>query len=192
MQVFVALDEITERGRDLVEPLSVEYLTKVLDGFGHSTGYRPRGPARLEAHFSKASGAFGLTGKLTVSLTGECRRCLSPVELEVPVDFRLNLVQAPRTPSRPEEEAPPIEADHTRGSFALEDADEEVVEGGVVDVLDIVREQILLALPVDSLCSETCLGLCPRCGKNLNEGECACPAPEPDPRWAALRRLKVH
>jgi uncharacterized protein len=191
MQVFVALDEISDKGRDLIEPLPIEYLAKVLDGFGHATGYRPRNSATLRAHFARTSGAFELTGNLTAALVGECKRCLSPVELDVPVAFRLNLVQAPRVTPRADG-ASPLEADHKKGTFELEDADQEVVEGGVVDVLDVVREQILLALPPDTLCSETCLGLCSRCGKNLNEGECACSGPQPDPRWAALQRLKLH
>lgn len=191
MQVFVALDEITDQGRDLKETLSKEYLDDVLEAHGRSTGYHARTPATLEAHVSKTSGAFRLDGKLNVPLAGECRRCLAPVEMDVPVDFQLNLVKAPRSPQR---QAGPQESpvDHTKGSFEIEDADDQVIEGGVVDVLDIVREQILLAVPANILCSETCLGLCAHCGANLNEGDCSCPQAEPDPRWAALRRLKLQ
>jgi uncharacterized protein len=53
----------------------------------------------------------------------------------------------------------------------------------------MIREELILAVPEYVLCREECRGLCPRCGKDLNEGPCAC-RPEPDPRWAALEALK--
>jgi uncharacterized protein len=191
MQVLVALDEIKDKGRSFTQPLPVEFLSRVLDGFGHATGYVARGPSTFAAHVSRTSGAFELSGKLSVPLRGECKRCLKPVDSDVPVEFRLNLVSTTRVPAKVIEDDP-SDLDHTKGTFGLDDADEEVVEGGVVDLLDVAREQILLAVPADLVCSETCLGLCPRCGKNLNEGECSCPGPDPDPRWAALKGLKLN
>lgn len=61
-----------------------------------------------------------------------------------------------------------------------------------VDLTADIREDILLALPSYPLCEESCKGLCPHCGKNLNEGPCSC-RPEPDDlgRWAALDKLKL-
>lgn len=61
-----------------------------------------------------------------------------------------------------------------------------------VDLTADVREDMLLALPSYPLCKDACKGLCPRCGKNLNEGPCSC-RPEPDDvgRWAALDKLKI-
>jgi uncharacterized protein len=191
MQVLVALDEIKDKGRTFSETLPVEFLNRVLDGFGHATGYVAREPATLSAKVTRTSGAFELSGTVPLSLRGECKRCLKSVDVTVPIDFRLNLVSTARVPAKAAKEEP-SEADHNRGTFELEDADEEVVEGGVVDLLDVVREQILLALPSDMVCAETCLGLCPMCGKNLNDGECACPGPDPDPRWASLKGLKLN
>ena len=52
-----------------------------------------------------------------------------------------------------------------------------------------VREQIMLAVPEFVICRETCRGLCPRCGTNLNESDCGCSEPQVDGRWAALKRL---
>ncbi len=65
-----------------------------------------------------------------------------------------------------------------------------VYEGDAVDLDELVREQILLALPTRTLCREECKGLCPECGANLNAGECDCAQKEIDPRWAALADLK--
>lgn len=58
-----------------------------------------------------------------------------------------------------------------------------------LDFTEKVVESLLLALPMKPLCRENCRGLCPRCGKDLNEGDCACPADEVDPRLAVLRKL---
>jgi uncharacterized protein len=55
---------------------------------------------------------------------------------------------------------------------------------------DVLREQVLLAVPLRSLCREDCKGLCPCCGKNLNIDTCSCAAQVPDPRWAALEDIK--
>lgn len=63
--------------------------------------------------------------------------------------------------------------------------------GDEVDVTDVVRDHILLALPMKPLCSEDCEGLCPRCGKDLNEGPCGCGESDEsvDPRLAVLKDL---
>ena len=58
-------------------------------------------------------------------------------------------------------------------------------ESAMVDLTAEVREAILLALPAHPLCSQACLGLCARCGADLNHGACGCP-PAVDPRWGAL------
>ncbi len=54
---------------------------------------------------------------------------------------------------------------------------------------DWIRQYLLLALPMSPLCRADCKGLCPRCGKNLNQGPCACPPEAPDERWSALKVL---
>ena len=65
-----------------------------------------------------------------------------------------------------------------------------------VDISAEVREEALLVLPYNLLCSPDCKGLCPKCGKDLNEGDCGCPADAPPPPaadspWAALDQLKL-
>ncbi len=68
------------------------------------------------------------------------------------------------------------------------------VEGGVpfLDLEAFLWEEFFLALPMKPLCRPDCKGLCPKCGKNLNEGPCACAHKEEDPRFAALRQLRIH
>ena len=63
-----------------------------------------------------------------------------------------------------------------------------LLENGAFDLGELARPVFLLALDTKTLCSEDCKGLCPRCGKDLNEGPCTC-REEPDPRWAVLAQL---
>ena len=63
-------------------------------------------------------------------------------------------------------------------------------EGDSIDLDELVREQILLALPTRHLCREDCKGLCQKCGADLNAGDCSCEQGETDPRWAALADFK--
>ena len=67
------------------------------------------------------------------------------------------------------------------------------IESGVeIDVDEIVREQILLAVPARVLCVEDCKGICATCGTDLNAGDCNCESQDVDPRWAALKSLRTN
>ncbi len=59
------------------------------------------------------------------------------------------------------------------------------------DLTDEVRQSIILALPTYPVCRPECLGVCPSCGKNLNEGSCGCKREETDDRWVALEGLRI-
>ena len=59
-----------------------------------------------------------------------------------------------------------------------------------IDLAPLVRENMLLSKAIRILCRPDCLGLCPQCGQNWNEGPCDCQAENSDPRWAALKKLK--
>lgn len=73
----------------------------------------------------------------------------------------------------------------------MEPDDDEVISvpDGTADLSQVFREDVLLDLPAKFLCREDCKGLCPRCGKDLNEGECSCDRGEIDPRLEALKAL---
>ena len=60
----------------------------------------------------------------------------------------------------------------------------------ILDLTEAVRQYFLLAVPMKPLCKKDCAGLCPTCGKNLNQGKCDCPPADIDPRWARLADLK--
>lgn len=64
-----------------------------------------------------------------------------------------------------------------------------VIDGETIDLRHMVQENVVLNLPIHPVCRENCLGLCTRCGANLNDGPCGCPEEVVDMRWAALRDL---
>ena len=66
------------------------------------------------------------------------------------------------------------------------------IKGEEIDLKDIVREQIYLSIPMKSLCSEGCLGLCPICGKNLNQGPCQCKGEKGHPGFLKLKNLNIE
>jgi uncharacterized metal-binding protein YceD (DUF177 family) len=103
----------------------------------------------------------------------ECRRCLEPVA--VPVDERVEILF---TPSDDSEE---MEDDGSRPLPAS------VME---LDLLEAIREELILSVSKFALCAPDCRGLCPRCGVNLNLERCVCSAEAKDPRWDVLRALK--
>jgi len=76
---------------------------------------------------------------------------------------------------------------------AIDEGESEIgfYEGGGVALEDILRERVLLALPMQRICSEDCRGICPVCGKNRNDGACDCQPDAKDDRWGALRKLRI-
>lgn len=126
---------------------------------------------------SRKDGEVRVRGSLQTSVELSCDRCLGPVPVPVNVDFVANFAR----PGDPTAEASELQD---------EDLEFSVYDGDSVDLDEIVREQILLALPARQLCRDDCRGLCPACGKNLNTESCDCARHETDPRWAALADIK--
>jgi uncharacterized protein len=60
----------------------------------------------------------------------------------------------------------------------------------VIDMADDVRQTVLLAVPLKNVCREDCRGLCPQCGRNLNDGACDCKETRVDGRWDKLKELQ--
>ena len=106
-------------------------------------------------------------GQFSTELETECVRCLEPFHLALTV---------------------PMEEMFT---FSAASDPIYLIDEGWLDLRQPLREQIMLALPMHSLCRPDCKGLCPNCGHNLNEGPCTCNTEEIDPRLAGLKKLLV-
>jgi uncharacterized protein len=194
--MVVKIEQIKETGLKLDEPIALELLQEVLGGAraGKDTGFRAARPSTLHASLRKVSGGVLVDGSFTVHVAAPCKRCLLDVTLDVPVSFSLNLVPESLVRGEdPEDEGAEDRGQgETGGSFELEDADEEVFNGKTIDLDPIVREQVLLALPMNAVCREDCKGLCAQCGQNLNEKQCGCETKVTDPRLAPLMNIKLN
>jgi uncharacterized protein len=141
--------------------------------------YRVATPVELSMDVEKADGdAFRVTGRAVTRLELVCSRCLEP--FEVPVDARFELRYVPQSQSAAGGEEHEIREDDLTTSYYRE---------GMLDAIDMLREQFQLALPMKPLCAEACRGLCAECGTNLNRAECSCKPTWEDPRLAPLKGL---
>jgi uncharacterized protein len=134
-------------------------------------------PATVNGKIRLAGNEVFVNGHVDARAEVECDRCLKPVELPVNADFELEYI----TGSEYESSAV---AELTEAEMSVA-----VFDGEALDVDEIVKEQILLAVPTRMLCREDCKGICPQCGTDRNTGECNCETKEIDPRWAALKDL---
>ena len=134
--------------------------------------------AAIEGKLSKRIMQADVEGEISADVNIECSRCLQLIEKSLKFPFNASYI-APENLT----EAKEVE---------LNESDLEVApfDGQHIDVKELVREQILLNLPIQVFCSEDCKGLCPQCGANRNLIDCNCEEKEIDPRWAALKNLK--
>jgi uncharacterized protein len=130
-----------------------------------------RGPKDIVADI-RLKGRFA--GKFEVP----CARCVEPVEIPLAADFDLIFRPAAADSEAPERS---ITAPETEIGYYQKDS---------LLLEDVLREQVLLSLPVRTLCKPDCKGLCPRCGQNRNSQPCSCEAGPSDPRWEALAGLR--
>jgi DUF177 domain-containing protein len=119
-----------------------------------------------------------ILGRAGGVVSEECSRCLKRGDRKFAVEFEVfcDRIGVHKHTPRPDEEA-------GETYFAHHD-------GKVLDIGPVLREAVMLSMPMKALCREDCKGLCPVCGVNLNEERCGCAASTPDTRWGALAKLK--
>jgi uncharacterized protein len=135
-------------------------------------------PIHLDAHIRKVKEEITIEGRIAVTVEMNCARCLELHHERI--DDSFEVVYCPRPDD--EEQGDEIELDET-------DLDISYYEGESIAIPDLLREQLLMMLPVKPLCKPDCAGLCPSCGKNLNKGSCTCSRRNIDSRFAILENL---
>jgi uncharacterized protein len=133
---------------------------------------KPDSGVRVTGRLSATgTGQFYWHGRISGDVTVDCRRCLK--EAHGHVEDESHIIY-----SEPDE-------------LTEDDPDVYPIEAGAneLDLRPAIREEWLLAQPRYVLCRDDCKGLCPRCGKDLNEGPCDCP-PQVDSRWDSLRKAE--
>jgi uncharacterized protein len=124
-------------------------------------------PVAIDLLLERVPEGIVVRGNLTATWSSACSRCLEPVggEISVHVDELF--------------ETHPLEGE----TYQLDE--------DAIDLEPMVRDMLLLELPLAPLCQDDCAGLCATCGTNRNLTHCECVTTELDPRWAALRSLEL-
>ena len=123
-------------------------------------------PVDINLHLEALSNGVTVNGTTSATWAGECRRCLAPMSARMTIELSELYQQVP------------------------DDSEAYVINNDQINLLPMVRENLLLAIPLGPLCREDCPGFCPHCGKDLSETACSCDNTVVDPRWAALETLK--
>ena len=126
----------------------------------------PGADVRFDGRLESNPKGIVASGTVVAPGRGECRRCAAPAGGQVTAEVKERFVEG----ATDEDEAYPL-------------------EGDLVDLGPMIRDAVVLELPLAPLCQEGCRGLCVECGADLNQGDCGCEAPT-DPRWATLDILR--
>lgn len=196
-----------------LEPLTVSEAIKpetMAEYLADAGGFSLARSTPLTVTFKRVSGRILVKGGFVGNFAVPCKRCLSDETIEVPVDFSLRMVEEARrseevddavgeggAPKRKRRQKQQKKEDdgmaEMAASFELDEIDAEPFDGKTIDLDPIVREQVLLALPVAVVCREDCKGLCTVCGQNLNESDCGhAGKKEVDVRLAKLKDIKLN
>ena len=136
-----------------------------------------QGSVELLAH---TLGEIRVRGHLAVTMETDCGRCLEAARF--PIDSEFDLFYRPPQPAgHPSEEVELHEGEAEIGFY----------DGTGLELNDILREYVILSMPMHPVCSDACQGICPVCGQNRNVVVCSCEVKPADDRWAALKRLQL-
>ena len=170
LRPLLAGDRILTFDYDLPLDIDSEDTASYLYGVGFPS------PMKVSGEITNTAGYMRMSASASVSYQAACARCLSDVSGEFTTSLEKTV--APRN--------------------LLSDLDEDkldeyaIIEDGFLDIDEQLYEQLEMEFPMRFLCKEDCRGLCPKCGKNLNEGECDCDHTEFDPRLEPLRKLLMQ
>jgi uncharacterized protein len=174
--VFITLQELEQhvvRFKVDIPAGEIEFDNKVTQ----SAVLHAEGVAELMNH---SLGEIRLQGNLQVKVDSPCDRCLEPVSL--PIQSPFDLVYMPTSEVT------------EGGEDEIDEAGVEVgfYEGNGLQLNDVLREVVLLSLPMQLVCSESCKGICPVCGQNRNQRQCGCQTAAADDRWSKLKDLRAE
>jgi uncharacterized protein len=135
------------------------------------------GPLSGEVRLHRTNQGIFADGTVHVPVELECVRCLKAIQQTITFPLReqyyptIDVNTGVPLPPSDDELAFPIDHNH------------------VLDLREAIRQNLVVALPMTPLCDDACKGLCPQCGRNLNEGSCDCQPDTSDDRFSALRQL---
>ncbi len=167
--MFIAVEQLQEQRVSFDESFPPGHIEYSMEGLQQVEPLTVRGAANL------LGDEIEVRGRLATTVEVICARCLDPARHAVEVSF--DLVYRPIGSMRRSDE------------FQVPRGEEEIgfYRGGGLLLEGVAKEQVLLSLPMKSVCRGDCRGLCPTCGRNLNRESCDCSVPGIDPRFEGLR-----
>lgn len=180
LELMFRLDEVPPEGRRFGGALGVESLQRDLPGMVGDLGYRPLGEARIEGNvYRSAKSELVVDGRVSAEVGFDCVRCLTSrtLKLDIREDHVLVRREAPAPEDGDDEQA--IE------DVDPEEPDVEQFSGESVDLTDLFRQDLLLALPMNPSCADVGADDCRDLVAEAKPDE-----PEVDPRWAPLLEMK--
>jgi uncharacterized protein len=187
------VSDITPEGLSLVADVTADELGLA------DTDATLRGPVSISLDLAHADEMISVTGVLEGTVVRQCVRCLK--EYEEALAFSVHAAFAregkeskfgTRQPkgTDPRKARPASPKTETELEQEDEGDDRYFYQGDHIELAPLLREHIILAAPMQPLCRENCAGLCARCGKDLNEGPCQCPAEAPSTAIRVIRNTK--
>jgi uncharacterized protein len=134
-------------------------------------------PVEASFHLEREVNGILASGTFSTTAVVPCSRCSEPVSIPLSDSFTILYTEASKA----------FRDDEVELNVAEMDVDS--MEDDRLDLTKLLRENVLLTLPLQPLCRAECRGLCPQCGVNLNETSCGCRVQEGDPRLSSLQRL---
>jgi uncharacterized protein len=135
-------------------------------------------PAHVQMMINRTGKEVLISGEIDADVELQCSRCLK--------DFRLLMNIAVDVVYNPIEDLKGEE----KHELKHDEMDMGFYSGDELDLSDLVKEQIILNIPMKPLCNELCKGICLKCGADLNEGNCGCSKREIDPRLEILKKFR--
>jgi uncharacterized protein len=172
--MFLHIKEMEVRRIQFDESFEPGHIDFSDTGLRQVTPIRATGSARL---LGNTGGEIRIQGRYTGALEADCDRCLALATF--PLDASFDLFYRPPLDNLVTDEIKIDEGEAEIGFY----------EGLGLELADVIKEQILLALPMQRVCSEKCKGICPVCGANRNEVDCQCHVKPADDRWKALKNF---
>ncbi len=137
------------------------------------------GPMRLSLMIEKIGNSVKVNGGISFEVKLICVRCLEPFSQKI--SPAIDIIYEPE----------PSGAMNKEAALTGKESDTSYYrKNGVIELEDAIREFVLLSLPIKPVCVPDCSGLCPSCGKNLNQGSCSCRRHKIDPRFSKLKDFK--
>lgn len=173
----ISVSKIPEGGLDL----RLERDGNWFRGFSPAAAPADFVPDRIDATFAvrRMKENVFIEGTASTTVEAACSRCLEKTRQAVKASFKYTFAPPP---AQPKEE----------WELSAEDLDFAYYEEDSIDLDALLFEQIMLHMPIKPLCRESCKGLCPRCGIDLNVAGCSCRDETFDERLAVLKQFKVQ